>query len=205
MKTNYQGMSADASIGTSEHGGGDQYRFNADVGYGDLDTDKYNVYADFEYQLDKRIRIDQRGFLFNTNDLTSIPGGQNNNPQAGGSTVYGNVKPAIPTEAGNLASGQAIGGLGNEWRPLRACAPDAPADRRPRAWTTPPAPRSAATALVNIATFGDVQPKQERIGTYGRFTIKPNDNLEAYLSGSFVQSKTSVTGTPVTISSQHAA
>jgi iron complex outermembrane receptor protein len=109
MKSNYQGMSADASVGTSQHGGGDQYRFNADIGYGDLNTDKYNLYGDFEYQLDKRIRIDQRGFPFNTNDLTSIPGGQNNNPQAGGSTFYGDVKPAILTEAGDLASGQAIG------------------------------------------------------------------------------------------------
>lgn len=53
----------------------------------------------------------------------------------------------------------------------------------------------------NIADFGDIQPKQSRVGTYGRFTIKPNDNFEAYLSGSFIQSKTSVNGTPVTISS----
>ena len=200
MKSNYQGMSADTSVGTSEHGGGDQYRFNADVGYGDLESDKYNLYFDVEYQLDKRIRIDQRGFPFNTNDLTSIPGGQNNNPQAGGSTFYGNVKPATLTEAGNLASGQAIGGIGNEWRPLRTCASNAPLTQDPRL-DDATGQSIGSYCAQNIATFGDIQPKQERIGTYGRFTIKPNDNLEAYLSGSFVQSKTSVTGTPVTISS----
>jgi iron complex outermembrane receptor protein len=200
MKSNYQGMSADASIGTSEHGGGDQYRFNADIGHGDLDTDKYNLYADFEYQLDKRIRIDQRGFPYNTNDLTSIPGGQNNNPQAGGSTFYGNVKPAFLTTAGDLASGQAIGGLGNEWRPLRTCASNAPLTVDPRL-DDATGQSIGSYCAQNIATFGDIQPKQERIATYGRFTIKPNDNLEAYLSGSFVQSKTSVTGTPVSISS----
>jgi iron complex outermembrane receptor protein len=33
----------------------------------------------------------------------------------------------------------------------------------------------------NVANFGDIQPKQSRVGTYGRFTIKPNDNFEAYV------------------------
>jgi hypothetical protein len=102
------------------------------------------MYFDVEYQLDKRIRIDQRGFPYNTNDLTSIPGGQNNNPQAGGSTFYGNVKPAILTDPGDLASGQAIGGVANEWRPLRTCAADAPLTRHRASTTT--APRWAPTA-----------------------------------------------------------
>jgi iron complex outermembrane recepter protein len=126
MKSNYQGMSADASYGTSEHGGGDQYRFNGDVGYGDLDTDKYNVYFDVEYQLDKRIRGNQRGFPYNTNDLSSIPGGSNDNPQTGGSTFYGNVKRATLGTPGNLATGVAIDSPTNVWQPLRTCGADAP-------------------------------------------------------------------------------
>jgi iron complex outermembrane receptor protein len=197
MKSNYQGMSADASYGTSQHGGGDQYRFNGDVGYGDLDTDKYNAYFDVEYQLDQRIRGNQRGFPYNTNDLSSIPGGSNDNPQTGGSTFYGNVKRATLTSAGNLATGLAIASPTNVWQPLRTCASNAPLTTQ----------RDEDGVLMgtycaqNIANFGDIQPKQSRIGTYGRFTVKPNDNFEAYISGSFVQSKTSVNGTPVTVSS----
>jgi iron complex outermembrane receptor protein len=202
MKSNYQGMSADASIGTSEHGGGDQYRFNADIGYGDLDTDKYNLYGDFEYQLDKRIRIDQRGFPYNTNDLTSIPGGQNNNPQAGGSTFYGNVKPAILTP-GNLASGQAIGGVGNEWRPLRTCAADAPLTRT-RA-------RRRHRRLDRQLLRPEHRHLRRRPAQAGAHRhLRPlHDQAErqpgGLSQGSFVQSKTSVTGTPVGHLVQHAA
>jgi len=184
MKSNYQGMGADVSFGTSEHGGGDQYRFNGEVGYGDLDNDKYNIYADVEYQKDKRIRIDQRGFPYNTFDLSSIPGGTNDNPGAGGSTFYGQVKRATLGTPGDISTGQAV--AGELWQPLRTCGANAPL-------TTS---AGGAYCAQNIATYGDVQPEQERAAVYGRFTIKPNDNFQAYLTGSFVQSKTSVTGTP---------
>ncbi|MDR6626260.1 TonB-dependent receptor [Caulobacter segnis] len=197
MKSNYQGMSADASYGTSQHGGGDQYRFNADIGHGDLETDKYNVYFDVEYQLDKRIRGNQRGFPFNTNDLSSIPGGSNDNPQTGGSTFYGNVKRATLTTPGNLATGLAIDSPTNVWQPLRTCAADAPLTTQ----YDEDGALMGSYCAQNIANLNDIQPKQSRIGTYGRFTFKPTDNLEAYISGSFVQSKTSVNGTPVSISS----
>jgi iron complex outermembrane receptor protein len=194
MKSNYQGMSADASYGTSQHGGGDQFRFTGDVGYGDLDTDKYNLYFDVEYQLDKAIRGDQRGFPYNTNDLSSIPGGQNNNPQTGGSTFYGNIKPATIT-GNDLTTGLAVDG--SLWQPLRTCAADAPLTSQTDEDGVP----MGTYCAQNVANFGDIQPKQSRAAVYGRFTIKPTEHLEAYLSGSFVQSKTSVRGTPVTISS----
>jgi iron complex outermembrane receptor protein len=202
MKSNYQGMGADVSYGDSQHGGGNQYRFNGEVGYGDLDTDKYNMYFDVEYQLDKAIRGDQRGFPYNTNDLTSIPGGQNNNPQAGGSTFYGNIKRAALGTPGDLASGVALTypDRPNQWQPLRTCGAGAPLTVDTR--TDDDFNQSLGSYCAqNVANFGDIQPKQSRIGAYGRFTIKPNDNFEAYVSGSFMQSKTSVRGTPVTISS----
>ena len=189
MKSNYQGMGVDASAGTSQHGGGDQYRFNADVGYGDLDTDKYNMYLDVEYQLDKRIRIDQRGYPYNTFDLSGIPGGTNDNPGAGGSTFYGQVKRATMGTPGDISTGIAV--PGELWQPLRTCGADAPQ-------TTS---AGGTYCAQNIATYGDVQPKQERAAVYGRFTIKPNDNFQAYISPSYVQSITSVTGAPPGMSS----
>ena len=189
MKSNYQGMGADLSVGTSQHGGGDQYRFNGEIGHGDLDTDKYNVYLDVEYQLDKRIRIDQRGYPYNTFDLSGIPGGTNDNPGAGGSTIYGQVKRATMGTPGDISTGSAV--AGELWQPLRTCGTDAPL-------TTS---AGGAYCAQNTALYGDVQPKQERVGAYGRFTIKPNDNFQAYLSTSFMQSKTSTTGAPRAISS----
>jgi len=189
MKSNYQGMGADLSVGTSQHGGGDQYRFNGEVGYGDLNTDKYNMYLDVEYQLDKRIRIDQRGYPYNTFDLSGIPGGTNDNPGAGGSTIYGQVKRATMGTAGDISTGVALAGA--LWQPLRTCGSDAPL-------TTS---AGGTYCAQNTGLYGDVQPKQERVGVYGRFSIKPNDNFQAYLSTSFMQSKTTTQGTPNGISS----
>jgi iron complex outermembrane receptor protein len=189
MKSNFQGMGADVSVGTSQHGGGDQYRFNGEIGHGDLDTDKYNVYLDVEYQKDQRIRIDQRGFPFNTFDLSSIPGGTNDNPGPGGSTFYGQVKRAHMSTPGDISTGVAEDGA--LWQPLRTCAADSPL-------TTTPAGSYCAQ---NIATFGDVQPEQERAGAYGRFSFRPNDNFEGFFSASYMQSKTSTTGTPPGMSS----
>lgn len=189
MKSNYQGMGADLSVGTSQHGGGDQYRFNGEIGHGDLDTDKYNMYLDVEYQLDKRIRIDQRGYPYDTFDLSGIPGGSNDNPGAGGSTIYGQVKRATMTTPGDISTGSALAGA--LWQPLRTCGTDSPL-------TTS---AGGTYCAQNTALYGDVQPKQERVGVYGRFTIKPNDDFQAYLSTSFMQSKTTTTGTPNGISS----
>ncbi|KQY27666.1 TonB-dependent receptor [Caulobacter sp. Root487D2Y] len=187
MKSNFQGADAEASYGGTQHGGGAQFRFNAEAGYGDVDADKYNAYVDFEYQKDDRIRIDQRGFPFNNNDLTSI-GGDNNNPQPGfrasgpyGYAVVGGAIDPVTHKATALidpATGAAYAG-----NPLRTCGPDAP--------LTTDADGNNYCAS-NIATYGDHQPKQERIGGYGRFTVKPTDHLEAYLSGSIFQNKVDV-------------
>jgi iron complex outermembrane receptor protein len=199
MKSNFQGMSADASYGTSQHGGGDQYRFNGEIGHGDLDTDKYNVYLDVEYQKDQKIRIDQRGYPFNTFDLSGIPGGSNDNPQAGGSTFYGNVKRATLTTPGDITSGLAVPGAGNAWRPLRTCGANAPLTTDTR--TDDDGNSLGAYCAQNIASFGDVQPQQERAGVYGRFSFKPSEDFQGYLSVSYMQSKTVTDGTPSTISS----
>lgn len=187
MKSNFQGADAEASYGGTQHGGGQQYRFNAEAGYGDLDADKYNAYVDFEYQSDDRIRIDQRGFPYNNNDLTSI-GGLNNNPQPGfraGDTIgRGIVGGAVDPVTHKAVS---LGGVSN---PLRACTTSAPL-------TTDADGNNYCAG--NIADIGDIQPKQTRVGGYGRFTIKPNDHFQAYLSGSFFQNKVSVTNGPAQI------
>ena len=188
MKSNFQGASADASYGTTEHGGGTQYRFNAEVGHGDIDADKYNAYVDFEYQKDDRIRIDQRGFPYNTNDLTSI-GGLNNNPQPGlraGDTI-GRAVVGGSLDPETLKAVALPGAVSN---PLRACTPDAP--------LTTDADGNTYCAG-NIASYGDHQPAQERIGGYARFTVKPNDHFQAYLSGSYFQNQVKVTNTPAQI------
>ena len=60
MKPTFQGLEANAELGDSQHGGGFGQRYTVTVGHGDLATDRYNAYFNFEFQKDDRIRVGQR-------------------------------------------------------------------------------------------------------------------------------------------------
>jgi len=73
-KREVQGLHFNGSAGISQKGDGGEYRLSATYGIGDLDEDGYNVYVNAEYQRNEAIYSRQRGFPFNTADLSSICG-----------------------------------------------------------------------------------------------------------------------------------
>lgn len=95
-KKNYQGFNASAFADITEAGGGDIFRYSLSAGYGDLDTQKFNIMASASYsdnkvlngsdrdwlngfQPEKGLSIDTRGTPFATifpvNATAAIPGG----------------------------------------------------------------------------------------------------------------------------------
>ncbi len=98
-KSNFQGVEGYAEGGTSQHGGGTMYHGSATLGVGDMATDRYNFYVNVEYEHDDPIRVDQRPFPFNTNNLSSIGGVNNIGGQPGNfsGSIYGSVAPAMVT------------------------------------------------------------------------------------------------------------
>ena len=74
MKKEYRAKEFVFEGGTSQHGGGTTTHLSGIVGTGSLPANRYNAYLSFEYQKDDRIAASQRGFPFNTQDLSPLGG-----------------------------------------------------------------------------------------------------------------------------------
>lgn len=182
MKPTFQGLEGDIEQGISQHGGGYEQRYQATVGHGDLATDKYNAYLTFEFQQDASIRVGERGFPFNTADLSSIGGFNNTGGQPGqnSGSVYGSVAPVAPDGTIGLT------------QPLRACG----------------APTIQATdgagnvyCAQNFKTYLDDQPAETRYGVLGHFTAQITPDMQAFFTGSYFVNRTFVDGAPPQIQS----
>jgi iron complex outermembrane receptor protein len=184
LKKQFQGANVSAEVGKGQHPGGGESRFTATVGTGDLDTDRYNAYFSVEWQGDSRILGSDRPFPFNTTDLSSI-GGPDNRVGAPGSftgTTSAIVAPSV------LTPGSASPAILNTtqvgaYQPLTSCGPGTSA-------------ASAASAIAGVTDnyclqnrigATDDQPAQQRIGVSGRFTVKVNENTQAYINASYYQ------------------
>jgi iron complex outermembrane receptor protein len=185
MKKTFTGEEADVELGGAQHGGGFSQHYTATVGVGDLETDRYNAYVDFEYQGDDRILASQRQFPLNTNNLSSI-GGNNNiggQPLNESGSIYGSVAPATLT-GGSVLSGVA---LGAPTQLLRACGK--------------PTVRSVDSAgdvycAQNFSDYTDIQPAEARVAALGRFTYQMNATTQAYLMASYAENDTLVDEPP---------
>ena len=69
-KKEIQGLHLGASSALSEEGGGDEQRFDVTWGAGSLESDGYNFYIGAEYQKQDALWARDRGYPFNTLDLT---------------------------------------------------------------------------------------------------------------------------------------
>lgn len=88
IKKEIKGFEATAEQGISQQGDAAERRYTATFGFGDLATKGYNVYFSGEYQKDDALFNSERGFPFNTADLSRLSAvdatgsrvfGQNNN------------------------------------------------------------------------------------------------------------------------------
>jgi iron complex outermembrane receptor protein len=181
LKKQYQGFSANAEVGNSQHGGGFEKHLDFTAGVGDLANDHYNAYISVEYQHDNAIGIGQRGFPYNSYDYTSLGGTNHNaNPDynAGGS-IYGSVTPGTLSVPGNLLTGVPLPGAVSQ--PLVPCPASAPAYTSPQTGNV--------SCNQNQSPYLDDQPPTERLGVSGRFTAQLNDTTQAYMSVSYYQNK----------------
>jgi iron complex outermembrane receptor protein len=187
LKPHYQGVEGTVDVGTSQHGGGFTRKATFLAGGGDLEKDGHNGYLAVQYQKDNAIWLRDRGFPYNTLDLTRI-GGQNNNigqPALGVGSVYGSVTPGTLATPGDITSG--VPDPGALSQPLRPCGPDSIARTDANGSYCEQNP---------LALFGQAQPAMEQGGIYGRFTVKLNDDTRAYLAASYFEAKTEAPGGP---------
>ncbi|MBI5691265.1 MAG: TonB-dependent receptor [Verrucomicrobia bacterium] len=63
LRTDYQGITANASTDITEQGGGNVHRYSVLAGYGNLSRDRFNIMTSLAVSDHKRLRGDQRDFV----------------------------------------------------------------------------------------------------------------------------------------------
>jgi iron complex outermembrane receptor protein len=204
LKKEVKGISGRVEGGISERGDSDNQRVQLTAGFGDLSENGYNFYISGEYQHLGSVYNRDRGFPYNTNNLTSINAGggftgRNGNfgftPPASSSSsgaTVGIVVPGTPV-ANNDGLPFAKPIAGGLFQVLGSCASQG------LKTNTNAAGSYCEQDLIN--TYGVIQPEQTRFGATARFTANIGSKAQAYFTANFYQSKVFLDGTPQSIRS----
>ena len=195
MKKQIQGLHLNGSAGISDRGDGAEQRLDATWGYGDLASQGFNFYVNGEYQNTASVNASDRGYPFNSSDLSRIcndagsciaqPAGARNFFNADG--TFGTFRSTtVPVVRAVDGTGAAL----SRYNILNA----ADGCRNLTAATVLPGQSPTAGSVVCQQDFRkqylQVLPEQERYGFSGRFTANVGENAQAYVSGNYYRTNT---------------
>ena len=186
LKHEYQGVEGSAEWGTSQEGGGMMNHETATLGTGDLATDHYNFYVNVEFEHDEDIKVGERPFPFDTNNISSISGENNigGQPQQSNGSIYGSVTPGMETVAGNILTGQPNAGALSQVLAPGGCGPLGTFTRL----------LSVGSTVPRTSSFIRTINHDDRAGIYTRMTVDPNAHSEIYLDASYFRYQDEFTG-----------
>ncbi len=199
MKKEIVGAYGTVEGGVTQRGDGGSQRATLTLGTGRLKEQGFNFYVSGEYQHNDAIYNRNRGFPYNTADLTSI-GGDNNNAGsvAPSSTTSAVVAPTTQTTPGNILSGTGLATGAFQVLNPNGCA---------TGQTLVTTPRSG-TGFIDqgceqnlVSQYGQIQPEQTRFGVTVHGTAQINDKTQAYLIASYFQNDVKSQGSPSLIRS----
>ncbi len=199
LKKEFTGIAGMVEGGINGSKDGGEQRASLTMGTGSLEEKGYNFYISGEYQHNDRILNRNRGFPFNTADLTSI-GGDNNNAGSlvPGASITAIVAPTTVTDPDDILSGTGL--TTGPWQILNPAG--CPVGANTTVNNDPAQGSVGATCEQNlVADYGEIQPSQTRFGLNARATVQVNDTTQAYLTASFNQSQVKTGGTPRSIRS----
>ena len=189
MRKTFNGLKGSLEGGQASRGDADHSRAELAVGFGNYDEQGFNFYVGAEYQKDGRVRLHDRGFPFNTLDLSSI-GGLDNNP-ADSSLTTGTPTAVVvrvaQTDLNNpLAGGTTI--LSNQ-----AVALGGTANCANGTFTVTTGAVQGTSCKYDLQDqFLEAQPEQERYAYTAKLSFKINDNIEGYATGTYSSSSVSI-------------
>ncbi len=195
LKKQYTGAEVSAEVGKGQHPGGGTRRFTASFGVGDLASDRYNAYVNFEFQGDDRILAGDRRFPFNTSDLSSINGFDSRVGYPGsftGATSAVVAPAAAGTGAPAILNTTQVG----VYQPLTSCTRGTVAGSADSVLF---AGLTDNYCVQDQTGYVDDQSAQQRTGVSARFTAKIGDNLQAYINGSYFQNNVYIDGRPAQV------
>ncbi|WP_242152473.1 TonB-dependent receptor plug domain-containing protein [Sphingomonas sp. BAUL-RG-20F-R05-02] len=190
MKKHFTGLAGTVEGGVTEKGDGARYRGNLTAGYGDYDEKGWNFYVNGEYQKDQPISATSRGFPYNTNDLSSIGGLDNNTGDSALTTQSTNavVRRAPQTDLNNPFAGGVATGTYTLLGGTAAC----------NYGTFTVAGAAGGTGCKHDygkeygTRYNDIQPAQERYSFTGRLSFRVAPTVEGYLTGSYSHSEVTI-------------
>ena len=212
IKKEIKGFHGDVSAGISERGDAGEKHVSATYGIGDLHENGFNFYVSGEYQRNDLLRNSDRGFPYNTADLsrwcaksvadgtrTCATNGIVNGIQFDGtllapSSTSGTLVPIVrPVDA----AGNALGAF-QLLNPAAGCRGLTPVTLTPDQQATDPNTLYAAQQCQqdNIARYATLLPQQERLGGTAHFTARLGDASEAYAAFTYYQSRVEYPGFP---------
>jgi len=204
-KKEVRGLHVNGSFGISQRGDGQERHLDATYGYGDLARQGFNVYISGEYQKNDSLWARDRGFPYNTQDLSSVCNSDNSclsnlnwNGISQSGSYNGNISiPGVawvrPATAGNPA------GAG-QWQFLN---PSAGCREFPEVH---PVGVGSVPILNGVPTSCEVnfqskyimlQPKIERKGLSARATFHPAEGQEIFVEGNTYWTDTFASFTPL--------
>ncbi|KKW92199.1 MULTISPECIES: TonB-dependent receptor plug domain-containing protein [Sphingobium] len=191
----FTGLEGGAESGISQEGDGQKYRLRLLAGYGDYDSQGWNVYIGGEYEKGGKVTANSRGFPFNTLDLRAIGGVDNNRADdtLGTATTNAVVTRVTQTDLNNPLAGSVANAttpaLFTSLTPLGNC---------PFGTYSENTGTRVGTACAHDLTREYIQilPKQERYAGVARFSFRLSDDIEGYVAGSYSHNKVDITLIP---------
>jgi iron complex outermembrane receptor protein len=192
LKKEIKGFVGNVEGGISQRGDVGGQRVQLTWGTGDLASDGWNFYVSGEFQHSSSLMAKERGFPYNTKNLSSIKLG-NGYTGANGNTnflppstsnsssnIVAVVRPANQQTAGDILSGVAIPGGQYQVLNPAGCASGGLITHSNTAGTY------CEQDLVN--NYTELLPELNHYGLTGHFTVNLNDTTQAYLVGTYYQS-----------------
>jgi iron complex outermembrane recepter protein len=182
LRKNYQGVSIGGSLGSSYKGDGELVRGSASAGFGNIATDKYNVFLSIEGSQEQSIDQASRRSYLGTNDLRGIG-------------YFDNRRGAYAAGLGLFAdgSGPAFSST-NPYGTVRL--PGGTQSQRINLTPCPQINPQTGVCFYDTLKYAQIQPETDRASFYGRGALQITPNLQTYLELGLFQSKTKSIGSP---------
>ncbi|MET0320506.1 MAG: TonB-dependent receptor [Duganella sp.] len=186
LRQNYIGQTMSASMGQSSEGDGTTNTVSGAFGFGDLDTNKFNIFGTVDIKTSEQIKQSNRGKWLGQADARPWGGrdqraGQTTAGNAGGSSFLGTLRPVS-------ATGAAAGNIQNLPGSCDAINLD------PTGGTSLDNTRGGC--LWDPVQYATIQPKTQNINAFLRGTVAINDNTQGYAEAGVFKSKADTYTTP---------
>ena len=225
LKKEIKGFDIQAENGISQRGDAAERRFSLTAGFGDLATKGFNIYFNVEYQKDDALFNNERGFPFNTADLSRLSAvdgsgnvvfGPNNNVNGiqGDGSFQGNflgvgstnaaiVRPATPMTnpyGNSFLTGTDVPGSGYQLlNPAAGCRDGTPHTIPAGGGPDPTASYGTQCELNTVGRYGVITPSIERLGGTIHATKDFGDKAQAYAMFTYYQDRVSYEDAPAVL------